>query len=412
MHILFIHQFLATPNEAGGTRQFELAQHLIKKGHKITFICSTITYLTGKPLSRQKGRLFVRETIEGINIIRTYTFPGLQESFKKRIFGFLSFMVSSVIGGLSVRKTDVVLASSPQIFVGISGYLLSKIKRVPFLFEIRDLWPKFAIDIGVLKNPLYIRLSLLLEKIIYKKSDYFIINSPGFYDHLEKSGIERKKIFLIPNGVDTKYFKPSDKQNWVRKEIGLYEDFVVLYSGAFGLANSLDTVIESARYLRHQPDIKIMFVGDGKEKRNLVQLRDKYKLNNVIFVDAQPKRKMPDFCNAADVCLAILKKLASFKTTYPNKIFDYMACGRPTILAIDGVAREVLEKAHAGEFVEPENSQHLASTILKFYNNRALIQKYGINARRYVVDHFDREKIAENFNRVLKKITKEKSGSQ
>jgi len=406
MHILLIHQFLATPNEAGGTRQFELAQHLIRKGHKITFICSTITYLTGKPSSRQKGKFLVRETIDGINIIRTYTFPGLQESFKRRIISFLTFMMSSIIGGLSVGKTDVVIASSPQIFVGISGHLLSKIKRVPFLLEIRDLWPKFAIDIGVLKSQLIIKLSVSLEKYIYKKADYFIINSPGFYDHLEKSGIERKKIFLVPNGVDTKIFSPSDKHNWVRKELGLNEDFVVLYSGAHGLANSLKTVIESARLLQCQSDIKIIFVGDGKEKRNLIQLRDKYKLNNVIFVDAQPKRKMPDYCNAADVCLAILKKLDSFKTTYPNKLFDYMACGRPTILAIDGVAREVLEKARAGEFVEPENPQQLASTILKFYNNRDLIKEYGINARSYVEEHFDREKIAEKFNNILNEITK------
>ena len=406
MNILFIHQHFATPNEPGGTRHFELAQHLIKKGHKITFICSTVSYLTGMCSSKHNGEFLVCENVDGINIIRTHNFSGLQESFKKRIISFLTFMVLSAIGGLFVRKTDVVIASSPQIFVGLSGHFLSKIKRVPFLFEIRDLWPKFAIDIGVLKNPLLIKLSVSLEKYIYKKVDYFIINSPGFYDHLEKSGIERKKIFLVPNGVDTKIFSPSDKHNWVRKELGLNEDFVVLYSGAHGLANSLNTVIESARLLHCQSDIKIVFVGDGKEKRHLVQLGDKYKLNNVIFVDAQPKRKMPDFCNAADVCLAILKKLDSFKTTYPNKLFDYMACGRPTILAIDGVAREVLERARAGEFVEPDNPQQLASTILKFYNNRDLIKEYGINARIYVEEHFDREKIAEKFNNILNEITK------
>ncbi|MHA1382078.1 MAG: glycosyltransferase family 4 protein, partial [Candidatus Helarchaeota archaeon] len=283
-------------------------------------------------------------------------------------------------------------------------YILSKIKKTTFIFEIRELWTKFAIETGVLNNSLAVFLAGFLEKFIYKRADYFIINSPGFYKHLEKFGVAKNKTFLIPNGVDTKIFKPDNKYNQVRKEFNLNKNFVVLYSGAHGLANSLDTIIESARLLKDRSDIKFLFVGDGKEKRHLVLIRDKYKLKNVIFVDAQSKSKMPEYCNAADVCLATLKKLDSFKTTYPNKIFDYMACGRPTILAIDGVAREVLEKAKAGEHVEPENPHQLARAVLKFFNNKDLITEYGKNARKYVIEHFDREKIAEYLNVILNEI--------
>lgn len=404
MHILFIHQIFLSPQEAGSTRHFELAKYLVRKGNMVTIIGSTASYLTGKVEDRFKGKFLYKEVIEGVEIIRAWTYSKIHKSYVKRFFSFISFMISSIIGGLRTDNVDITIACSPQIFAGVSGYIISKIKRVPFIFEIRDLWPKFAIETGVLTNFLIVFLAEILEKFIYKRADYFIINSPGFFEHLEKFGISKDKIFLIPNGVDTKIFKPENKYNRIRKELKLDKNFVVLYSGAHGLANSLETIIESARSLIDCSDIKFLFVGDGKEKRDLIQLRDNYKLKNVIFVDAQPKSKMPEFCNVSDVCLATLKKLDSFKTTYPNKLFDYMACGRPTILAIDGVAREVLEKAKAGEFVEPENPQQLAYKILKFYNNRYLIEEYGINARRYVVKYFDREKIAENLNTVLNGI--------
>jgi len=406
MHILFIHQIFLSPREAGSTRHFELAKHLVKKGNRVTVIGSTVSYLTGEVEDRFRGKLLYKEVIEGVEIVRIWSYSKIHKSYVKRIFSFITFMISSIIYGLKIDKVDIIIACSPQIFTGISGYMLSKIKRVPFIFEIRDLWPRFAIEAGVLTNSILIFLARLLEKFIYKRADYFIINSPGFYEHLRKFGSKQDKIFLIPNGVDTKIFKPDKKYNQIRKELGLDKDFVVLYSGAHGLANSLDTIICSVMSLSDYPKIKFLFVGDGKEKRHLMKLRDNYKLKNVLFISAQPRSKMPEFCNAADVCLATLKKLDSFTTTYPNKIFDYMACGRPTILAIDGVAREVIEKAKAGEFVEPENPERLAQTILKFYHNRDLIKEYGMNARRYVVEHFDRAKIAENLNIILNEISK------
>ena len=401
MHILLIHQIFLSPKEAGSTRHFELAKYLVKKGNKVTIIGSTLSYLTGTVEDRLKGKFITRESIEGIEIIRAWAYSKIHKSYVNRFFSFISFMISSIIAGLKTKKVNIIIACSPQIFTGISGFVLSKLRGVPFIFEVRDLWPKFAIETGVITNPILIFLAEFLEKFIYKKADYFIINSPGFFSHLKKFGIKKEKIFLIPNGVDTKVFKPEDKYNRVRKELGLNDDFVVMYSGAHGLANNLDTIIHSARLLDDYHDIKFLFVGDGKEKPRLMKLTESYNLKNVIFAGAQPKEKMPEYCHAADVCIAILKKLDSFTTTYPNKIFDYMACGCPTILAIDGVAREVIEKAKAGEFVEPDNQEQLAQKVLKFYNSPELTKQYGINARRYVKDHFDREKIAENLNAAL-----------
>ncbi len=406
MHVLFIHQIFLSPDEAGSTRHFELSKYLVEKGDRVTIIASTVSYLTGKVEDRFKGKFLYKEVIEGVEVVRAWVYSKIHKSYVKRFFSFVSFMVSSIIGGLKAGEVDVIIACSPQILTGISGYILSKIKRVPFIFEIRDLWPKFAIETRVLTNPILIALAKFLERSIYRRADYFIINSPGFYGHLADFKIPKERIFLIPNGVDTAIFKPGEKYNSVRKELGLDKNFVVMYAGAHGRANGLDTVIESARLLKDCPDITFMLVGDGKEKERLIKLRDSYALKNLLFVDAQPKRRMPEFCLASDVCLAILEKRDSFKLVYPNKLFDYMASGRPTILAIDGVAREIVEEARAGVFVEPENPEMLAEAVLNLYKNRKLLEEYGTNARKYVMTHFERARIAEELHDTLKRIVR------
>jgi len=401
MHILFIHQIFLSPDEAGSTRHFELARYLTKRGHRVTIIASTVSYLTGSVSQRFRGKFIYRENVEGVEIFRIWAYPEIHESYIKRFWSFISFMVSSILGGLVVGKIDIIIACSPQIFTGISGYILSKIKRVPFIFEIRDLWPKFAIETRVLTNQTLIFLAGLLEKFIYKKADYFIINSPGFYGHLDGFNIPRNRIFLIPNGVDTNIFKPGIKYNTVRKKLNLDGKFVVMYAGAHGRANGLDTVIESARLLKDYAGIIFLLIGNGKEKQRLMKLKDDLGLANLLFIDAQPKNKMPEFCNAADAGLAILLKREAFKTVFPNKVFDYMACGIPTILAIDGVIRRVLEESQAGVYVEPEDARALAEAVLNLYRNRNLLERYGINARRYALEHFDRSKISGYLNEVL-----------
>lgn len=208
--------------------------------------------------------------------------------------------------------------------------------------------------------------------------------------------------------MDTTIFKPGEKYNSIREEFGLNENFVIMYAGAHGLANNLEIVIESARILKNYPDIVFVLVGDGKEKLRLIELKNGYGLENILFIDAQPKKRMPEFCLAADVCLAILKKLSSFKLVYPNKLFDYMASGRPTILAVDGVARKLLEKGQGGIFVKPQSPKMLADAVLKLYKDRKLVEKYGRNARKYVASYFERKKIAEDLYLALIKVVQGK----
>ena len=348
MHILLIHQAFAALDEPGGTRHHELARYLTQKGHKVTIIASPVSYLTGN--GQQKR---VRKQVDdlGVTIIRSYTLPALHRSFVWRILSFLSFMVSSFVNGLFVRKVDLVWGTTPPIFQGPTAWLLARLKGVPFLLEVRDLWPAFAVAVGVLKNKTLIRLSEWLERFLYKHADRVMVNSPGYIDHVRTRGA--REVSLIPNGADPAMFDPEDDGAAFRQAHGLEDQFVVLYAGAHGLSNDLNVVLDAATLLKDKPAIRIVLLGDGKEKPRLQARATELGLDKVLFLPPVPKSAMSEALAAADACLAILKPIELYKTTYPNKVFDYMAAGQPVILAIDGVVRQVVEKAQAGIPVTP-----------------------------------------------------------
>ena len=394
MHILLIHQVFMSNKEAGGTRHLELARFLVRRGHRFSIIASTVSYLTSQVLAHCRGRLFTHENIDGITVWRAFTYAKVHKSFVSRILSFLSFMFSSFVAGLRVRDIDIVLGTSPPIFQGISAYLLSRLRRVPFAFEVRDLWPDFAIEMGVLRNPLLIQMSRWLEVFLYRRADLIIVNSPGFIPHLRRYAVPTEKIALVPNSVEVEMFNPADRGEEVRRELKLDDKFIVLYAGAHGPANDLYTLLLAAKLLEEYDDIVFVLVGDGKERPKLMRQAEKLRLQNVRFVPAQPKVRMPAFLAAADVCVAILKNIPMFNTTYPNKVFDYMAAGRPTLLAIDGVIRQVIEDADGGLFVQPGSPEDLANGLLTLYKNSCLRRRQGMNARKYVATHFNRSEQA------------------
>lgn len=399
MHILLIHQAFMTGDEAGGTRHYELARHLIRSGHRFTAIASTLSYLTGQHHSGD-GQLVQRREND-IRVYRSYTYPALHRSFVHRVVGFLSFMVSSVVIGTQVRDVDVAWGTSPPIFQGISAWLLAKLKRVPFLFEVRDLWPAFAVDMGVLRNPALVWAAEWLECFLYHHADHIIVNSPAYADHVHSKGVQADRVTLVPNGVETSMFDPDADGTAVRREFGLNGRFVVLYAGAHGPANDLGIVLQAADRLRERTDIVFVLVGDGKEKSSLVRQAEEMALPNVVFIPAKPKVRMPEFLAAADAGLAVLKDIPMFTTTYPNKVFDYMAAGRPTILVIDGVIRKVVESAGGGVFVPPGDPVALAEAVCDLAADPERCQRMGRSARAYVEAHFERVQQAEKLESVL-----------
>ncbi len=395
MHILIIHQAFAAINEPGGTRHHELARHLVQRGHRVTIIASPVSYLTGTTGKTQ-------ETLEeGIDIIRTYVYAAHNKSFVHRVFAFISFMVSSFIAGLRVKNVDLVWGTSPPIFQAATALLLARLKRVPFLLEIRDLWPAFAIAVGVLTNKPLIAASQWLERVLYRNADRVMVNSPGFIDHVRDLGA--KRVELVPNGADVRMFDSVSRADAQPRASSAYR---VLYAGAHGMSNDLGVVLDAAKLLEGQ-NIEIILLGDGKEKANLQARAKELALKNVTFLPSVPKSEMAVALAETDACLATLKPIEMYKTTYPNKVFDYMAAGKPQVLAIDGVVREVVDAAGAGVFAEPGNPQALADAIMRLAKDPAKSREMGLAGRAYIAKHFDRSALAEKLVMILGEMTRE-----
>lgn len=388
MHIVLIHQAFTALDEPGGTRHHELARYLASKGHRVTIIASPISYLTGKSRSAKIPWCEKQTDGELITILRVYTYPSLHRSFAYRLLSFFSFMISSFTIGLGVKNVDLVWGTSPPIFQGVTAWLLARLKGVRFIFEVRDLWPAFAVAVGVLNNPVLIKLSEWLERFLYRRANLVVVNSPGFSQHVQSRGAVR--VELVPNGADTSMFNPSVDGTAFRNAHHLSSQFIVLYAGAHGLSNDLGTVLEAAKLLLPRKDIRIVLVGDGKDKPVLQAEATRQKLENVLFLPPIPKIEMPMALAAADACIAILKPVEMYKTTYPNKVFDYMAAGKPVVLAIEGVIRELIENAAGGIPVPPGNPPALARAILRLADDPELARKLGQQARVYVESHFDR----------------------
>jgi glycosyltransferase involved in cell wall biosynthesis len=401
MHILLIHQAFASLNEAGGTRHHEIARQLATRGHKVTVLTGQVSYLTGEKIVNPG---WVRREVDdlGVEILRTYVYRGWHRSFFHRIFSFISFMISSFLVGLGRKKVDVVWGTSPPLFQGFTAWILARLKGAKFLFEVRDLWPKFAVSVGVLRNPILIRLSRGLERFLYRNADRIVINSPGFRNHVLDRGA--RNVELIPNGVDTDMFSPEMVDADFGDQAELIGKFVVTYAGAHGESNDLDVILGAASKLCDNKEIRFVLIGDGKEKASLIEKSKNMGLENIFFYSSVSKVKMPGILASADVCVAILKPIDAFKTTYPNKVFDYMAAGKPVLLAIDGVIRDVVEAAGGGIFVPPGNSEALASAVEEMWQNPKEVKRMGASGREYVKVNFDRSKQVEALIEVIQEL--------
>lgn len=396
LRILLIHQAFASPSEGGGTRHYEFAQKALASGHMFTIVASDLSYLSGARLTERRG-LSAEQHINGLRVFRAYAHPALHRGFVWRVFSFCTFVASSFLTALRTGTSDLVIGTSPPILQAFSAWAVCFLRRRPFLLEIRDLWPEFAIDMGVLTNPALIWFSRRLEHFLYTHASHILVNSPAYRDYLIAHHVAPLSITLIPNGVDPTMFDPESTGERIRQGLWLENKFVASYAGAIGMANDLLTVIRAADRIRERPDIAFLIAGDGKERRSLEAETARRGLKNVIFTGQLSKADVAEVMAASDACIAILKDIPMFRTTYPNKAFDYMAAGRPTLLAIDGVIRKVIEDSGSGVFVPPGDETALADAILKLAENRSAAREMGSRGREYVVRHFNRNEQAAEF---------------
>lgn len=401
-HILLVHQAFVSPRQAGGTRHYEFAQFLAPTGKfRFTIVASTLSYLTGQTADPMDDAGLPA----GIVVLRAYTLPVTHRSFVWRVVAFFSFMLTAIWTSRRTHDVDLVMGTTPPVFQAVSAWFIASMRRKPFLLEVRDLWPEFAINMGVLSNPLLIRLSRLLESFLYSRADHILVNSPAYRDYMIRRGIRSEKVSLIPNGVDPAMFDPNTDGREFRQRYNLDGKFIVTYAGALGQANDIATILEAARLLSDDRDIHFLIVGDGKEKSNLEQIAAKQCLQNVTFTGALPKSEMPVLLSATDVCIASLLNIPMFKTTYPNKVFDYMAAGRPTVLAIDGVIRDVVESANGGVFVHPGDPIAMKNAIKKLHDDPVSARQMGYSAREYVEHNFNRRDQVRLFAHLIDRMT-------
>ena len=396
VRILLIHQAFASPYDGGGTRHYEFGQRVTSRGHSFTVVASDLSYLSGAPVVDRNG-LYVEQSMDGLRVLRTYAHPALHRNFIWRVFSFVTFAGSSFLTALKSGPVDIVMGTSPPIFQAFAAWLVAFLRRRPFLLEVRDLWPEFAIDMGVLKNPLLIWFSRGLEDFLYARATHVVVNSPAYREYLICHLVAPLKISLISNGVDPAMFNPGATGERIRHKWGLEGKFVVSYAGAIGMANDLATVIRAAHRLRDSSNIVFLIAGDGKERPNLEADAKQRGLKNIFFTGTLSKIEVAEVMAASDACIAILKDIPMFRTTYPNKVFDYMAAGRPTLLAIDGVIRKVVEESDAGLFVPPGDDAALVSAILNLAGNRTEARAMGLRGREFVTKHFNRYQQAAEF---------------
>ena len=407
MRVLLLHQYFLEEDDHGGSRWNEITKQWTEDGHTITVIAGMMHYSSSEKRAEYKGKLFKRKRQGVLNIIRCHVSESYNSSFIGRLWAYFSFVFSSLWAGLFMTKGkfDVIIVTSPPLFIAISGYLISRFKRTPFVFEIRDLWPESAIDTGVVTNKLVIKLAFALEAFVYKKATLINVLTPAFREILiEKKKVNPDKIIFIPNAAD---FTLSDKillnfeKVSFRKEHNLEGKFVIIYVGAHGIANHLEQIIDTGLLLLNT-NVLFLLIGDGMEKKRLVALAKEKKLNNIRFLDPVPKAEVFKYILASDMGTSVLKNVDTFKTIYSNKTFDYMSCKIPILMAIDGVSKKLVEDAQAGEFVEPENQKDFAEKIKFYLNNPDQVLKQGENGYKFAKSNFDRTVLAEKYIGLIK----------
>jgi colanic acid biosynthesis glycosyl transferase WcaI len=394
MRILYLSQYFPPEVGATQTRAYEMARGLLAAGHQVTMLTEVPNHPEGVIRPEYRRRFWVREELDGIDVLRVWVKTSPVKTMRTRMAFYVTYMLNATLAGLfrARGRYDLLYATSPPLFAGGAALALSYLRRIPLVFEVRDLWPEIAVELGELRSPRFIRWATALEERCYRRARRIVAVTHGFRDRLVERGLPGGKIVVIPNGANTDFFRPQPEAGRaLRQELGLGERFLALYAGIHGVAQGLETVLQAAQELASRRDIHFLLVGDGPCKADLLRLKEELGLGNVTMLDAQPREMMPAYLSAADVALVPLRRVATFRNTVPSKMFDAWACACPIILAVDGEARQVLERAEGGLYVEPEDPAALAQAVRALACQLERCREYGRNGRCFVEAHYSRQ---------------------
>jgi colanic acid biosynthesis glycosyl transferase WcaI len=398
MRILYLSQYF--PPEAGATqtRAYEMAKTWVKLGHHVTMLCEFPNHPSGVIPSSYRGKFYERVDLDGIDVIRVWVKASPTKDFRNRMLFYLTFMVNSLIAGLFIAKGkyNIIFATSPPLFVGGTALVLKTLKNIPMVFEVRDLWPESAVALGELSTPRAISLATKLEEACYHASVKIVVVTRGISERLVQRGISQDKLIIVPNGANTELFKFSPQgRERIRAELGISGKFIAIYAGIHGLAQGLETILESAKTVIDYPEIHFLLIGDGPKKAELLVAAAKLELPNLTMLPEKPRQEIPDYLSAADVALVPLKKAEIFKSALPSKIFDAWACERPVLISIDGEARQVVENVNGGIFIPPEDANKIAETLIDLKNDPIKRETLGKNGLDYTQANHSRTVLAE-----------------
>lgn len=389
--ILFLSDNFPPEYNAPATRTYEHCREWVKLGAEVTIITCFPNFPQGKIFEGYKNKLWEEEVIDGIRVIRIWSFISSNKGFFKRTIDFISYACMAFFAGLFV-KTDIIIATSPQFFTAVSGCLLAFVRRKKWIMEVRDLWPESISAVNAVQGKTIIKWLEKLELFLYRNSTRIVAVTDAFKQDMINRGIDASKIFVVKNGANLTQFWPSEKDPEIKEELNLNGSFVIGYIGTHGLAHSLEFIIEAVAKIQNK-GIKFLFVGDGAEKENVVSKAKELQLQNVIFLPPVEKNRVRDYLSVLDVALVPLKKSDTFKCVIPSKIFESTAMGKPILLGVDGESREIIEKYQAGLYFEPENEKDFIEKVIQLVNNCGH-EKFKKGCCELASD-FDRIKLAE-----------------
>lgn len=400
MRILIVTQYF--PPERGAVRRlFEFAKIFRESGHDVTVLTAMPNYPDGVLPERYRWRFFSREKLDGLDVCRSYVLPAANSKPKRRMIGFLTFLISAVINSMRLRGSfDLVIASSPPVTTPVAGYLISKLRRAKFVLEIRDLQPESGVQFGNLDETLFTRVIRRVMAYLYKRADRIVCATDGINSYLAACGIPSKRLLTVKSGVGDNFI--YGHSNGIRKKFGWEEKFLVVYSGTLGWVRPLETIIESAKLLADRDDIHFVFVGDGQKRESLERLTANYGLRNVSFAGLQPLENIPYFLRASDVLVECLKEVEVARMAVPSKMFEYMASGKPIAIGCpEGEATSLLQSA-GGALTFPTNKpQELAELILKIQSGSINGDQLGERYHQFIRDNHSRQRWASRYLELL-----------
>ena len=408
MRIALLSHYFWPELGAPSARLLELGREWAAQGHEVTVVTNFPNHPTGVMPDAYRGRSFMIEQVQGLRVLRCRTYATPNRGILKRTLGHLVFMAQAVWQATPhLRGTDVLVASSPTLFAVVAAWVISLRVHAPFVFEVRDLWPAIFVELGVLRNRAAIACLEQLELFLYRRAGAVVTVTRAFAADIERRGIARSRLHVVPNGVDIAAFRPGPPDPSLRERLGYGSgDLVVLYCGAHGISHALSRILEVAERLRGESRIRFLFVGEGAEKEALVTRARTLELANVDFRDSVPREEVAALYRSADVCLVPLRAVPLFRSFIPSKTFEILACGRPILASLEGEAAEILRASGAAVVVPPEDVDALAAALRLLLDQPALRAELAQHGRPYVAERFDRRRLASRYLEVLEGLAR------